>query len=399
MNSTAIRNRLVEFGESKNRTENFLSAPQDSRRLSLKGCSAVNLSFRERKANGEKFAMLTAYDYPMARLLDESGVDLVLVGDSLGMVVLGYPDTTSVTLEHMIHHCRAVVRGVKSAFVVADLPIGSVDTPELAVQNAMRLHEAGAHGVKLEGGVSRCREIAAIVEAGIPVMGHIGMLPQQVRVEGGYKIKGKTPTEAGQLCADAVAVEKAGAFAVVMELVRPEVASKITTAITIPTIGIGSGPDCDGQVLVIHDLVGLFPWFTPKFATPRAQVAGSIREAVQTFVQDTKVAGGLTMEQNILTQPPGANPTPISPSEPNPATLQKPQSSLPADAPAARAASAASFLQSTRTYPTKFHDQSLALEKSLMPGCGSLERKNNQSLCCGNLNSVQGQIEPEAPGC
>jgi 3-methyl-2-oxobutanoate hydroxymethyltransferase len=229
MDSTEIRNQIVEFGETKNRTENFLPAPQKNpRRSSLKGSSTVNLSFRERKAGGEKLAMLTAYDYPMARLLDESGVDLVLVGDSLGMVVLGYPDTTSVTMEHIVHHCRAVARGVKNAFVVADLPIGSVDTPELAVQNSRRLHEAGAHGVKLEGGVSRCREIAAIVEAGIPVMGHIGMLPQRVLVEGGYKIKGKTPNEAEQLYTDAVAVEKAGAFAVVMELVRPEVARKIT---------------------------------------------------------------------------------------------------------------------------------------------------------------------------
>ena len=399
MNSTAIKHRLVEFGESKNHTENFVSAPRDSRRSFLKGCSTVNLSFRERKAGGEKFAMLTAYDYPMARLLDENGVDLVLVGDSLGMVVLGYPDTTSVTMEHMVHHCRAVVRGVKSAFVVADLPIGSVDTPEMAVQNAMRLHQAGAHGVKLEGGVSRCREIAAIVEAGIPVMGHIGMLPQQVLVDGGYKIKGKTPAEAEQLYADAVAVERAGAFAVVMELVRPEVARKITAAMTIPTIGIGSGLDCDGQVLVIHDLVGMFPWFTPKFATPRAHVAGSIREAVQTFVQDTKVAGGVTIERNVLTQPPGANPAPLSPSEPNPATLQKPRSSLPADAAAARAASAASFLASTRTSSTKFHDQLLALEKSPVPERGYLERKNTQSPCCSNLDSVQGQIESETPGC
>ena len=291
MNSEATRNQPIEFGESQDTQKaQFLSARQNHRKFSFKGFNTVNASFRERKAIGEKFAMLTAYDYPLARLLDESGVDLVLVGDSLGMVVLGHPDTTSVTMEHMVHHCRAVVRGVKNAFVVADLPIGSVDTPELAVQNAMRLHEAGAHGVKLEGGASRCREIAAIVEAGIPVMGNIGMLPQRVRVEGGYKIKGKTPNEAEQLYADAVAVEKAGAFAVVMELVRPEVACKITATMTIPTIGIGSGPDCDGQVLVIHDLVGLFPWFTPKFATPRAHVAGAIREAVQTFVQDAKAA-------------------------------------------------------------------------------------------------------------
>src|SRR6267378_5848285 len=244
MNSEAARDRRIVFSKSQDAQKApFPPAPQNQKMLSFKLCSAVNLLFRVRKANGEKFAMLTAYDYPMARLLDESGVDLMLVGDSLGMVVLGYPDTTSVTMEHMVHHCRAVVRGVKSAFVVADLPIGSVDTPELAVQNALRLHEAGAHGVKLEGGVSRCREIAAIVEAGIPVMGHIGMLPQRVRVEGGYKIKGKTLTEAEQLYADAVAVEKAGAFAVVMELVRHEVARKITATMTIPTIGIGSGPD------------------------------------------------------------------------------------------------------------------------------------------------------------
>src|SRR5277367_2929218 len=192
MNSTDSKSRFIEFGESNKCTESILSVPHDSSDSSLEGCSTVTLSFRARKASGEKFAMLTAYDYPLARLLDESGVDLVLVGDSLGMVVLGYPDTTSVTMEDMVHHCRAVVRGVKSAFVVADLPIGSVDTPELALQNAMRLYEAGARGVKLEGGMNRCREIAAIVEAGIPVMGHIGMLPQQVLVEGGYKIKGKT---------------------------------------------------------------------------------------------------------------------------------------------------------------------------------------------------------------
>ena len=343
MNSTAIKKRPVGFGESINRTENHLSTPKNPWRLSRKGFSTVNLSFRERKACGEKFAMLTAYDYPIARLLDEGGVDLVLVGDSLGMVVLGHPDTTGVTMEQMVHHCRAVVRGVKSAFVVADLPFGSVDTPELAVQNAMRLCEAGAHGVKLEGGVGRCREIAAITEVGIPVMGHIGMLPQQVLVEGGYKIKGKTATEAGQLFADAVAVEKAGAFALVMELVRHEVARKITVTMTIPTIGIGSGPDCDGQVLVVHDLVGLFPWFTPKFAAPRAHVAVLIREAVQTFVQDAKAAAGLTMEQNILTQPPGANPTPVSTSEPNLAILQNIHSSSPTGAATAPAALVASF--------------------------------------------------------
>jgi len=245
-------------------------------------------SFRERKIRGEKFVMLTAYDYPMARMLDEGGVDFILVGDSLGMVVLGYPDTTSVTMDDMLHHCRAVARGVKRAKVIVDLPIGTTDTPTLALENAKRLAEAGAHAVKLEGGESRRPQIEAIVGAGISVMGHIGMLPQRVRIEGGYKIKGKTDEEAERLLADAKAIEEAGAFALVMELVRSDVATKITTSISIPTIGIGSGPDCDGQVLVIHDLVGMFPWFTPKFAKPRAQVAGPIQEAIRGFVEATK---------------------------------------------------------------------------------------------------------------
>ncbi|MGC3989234.1 MAG: 3-methyl-2-oxobutanoate hydroxymethyltransferase [Chthoniobacteraceae bacterium] len=248
----------------------------------------MTASFRDRKARGEKFAMLTAYDYPMARLLDECGIDLILVGDSLGMVVLGYPDTTSVTMEDMVHHCRAVTRGVQRARVVVDLPIGSAETPALALENARRLAEAGAHAVKLEGGENRRPQIETIIAAGIPVMGHIGMLPQRVRIEGGYKIKGKTDEEAERLLADARALEQAGAFAIVMELVRPDVSARITSELSIPTIGIGSGTDCDGQVLVIHDLVGMFPWFTPKFAQPRAQVAGPIREAIQGFIEATK---------------------------------------------------------------------------------------------------------------
>jgi 3-methyl-2-oxobutanoate hydroxymethyltransferase len=248
----------------------------------------MNASFSERKARGEKFAMLTAYDYPMARMLDECGVDLILVGDSLGMVVLGYPDTTSVTMEDMLHHCRAVARGAEHAKIVVDLPIGTTETPALALQNARRLAEAGAHAVKLEGGQNRWAQIAAIVAAGIPVMGHIGMLPQRVKIEGGYKIKGKTDEEVERLLADAHAVEQAGAFAVVMELVRPEVSAQITATLAIPTIGIGSGAACDGQVLVIHDLIGMFPWFTPKFAQPRAQIAGPIRTAITAFVEATK---------------------------------------------------------------------------------------------------------------
>lgn len=243
---------------------------------------------REMKQRGEKIAVLTAYDYPTARLLDEAGIEVLLVGDSVGMVVLGYPDTTSVTMDEMLHHTRAVARAAKRAPVVSDLPIGAYDTPALAVENARRLVSAGAHGVKLEGGVSHVTQVEAIVGAGIPLMGHIGMLPQSVRIEGGYKIKGKTPAEADALIADAVALEKAGAFAIVLELVRAEVAEEISRRIAIPTIGIGSGLHCDGQVLVTHDLIGLFPWFTPKFVSPKAVVGSAIREAAAEFIRETK---------------------------------------------------------------------------------------------------------------
>jgi len=235
------------------------------------------------KARGQKIAVLTGYDYPTARLLDEAGVDAILVGDSLGMVVLGYPDTTSVTMDDMIHHTRAVARALPRAAIIADLPIHSYDTPEQAVANARRLMDAGADAVKLEGGVSHAAQIAAITASGIPLVAHIGMLPQSIREEGGYKIKGKTPAAAQQLVDDARAVEAAGAIAVVLELVKPEAARTITAALRIPTIGIGSGPDCDGQVLVVHDLVGLFPWFTPKFATPLATTGIAIREAAAEY--------------------------------------------------------------------------------------------------------------------
>lgn len=242
-------------------------------------------SFLTAKQRGQKIAMLTAYDYPTARLLDEAGVDVILVGDSLGMVVLGYPDTTFVTMDDMIHHTRAVVRGAQRAPVVVDLPIHSYDTPEQALTNSRRLMEAGADAVKLEGGVSHAPQIAAITGSGIPLVAHIGMLPQSVREEGGYKIKGKTEEAVQQLLDDARAVEAAGAFAVVMELVKPEASRTITAALHIPTIGIGSGADCDGQVLVIHDLAGLFPWFTPKFAKPLASAGVAIREAAAAYVE------------------------------------------------------------------------------------------------------------------
>lgn len=245
-------------------------------------------AFREMKVRGEKIAMLTAYDYPTARLLEEAGVDLLLVGDSVGMVVLGYPDTTHTTLQDIIHHTRAVARGARDTVIVADLPIATYDTPEAAVANARELIAAGAHAVKLEGGANHAAQVEALTASGIAAMGHIGMLPQQVLVEGGYRVKGKTPVDADRLYADAVALEKAGVFAIVLELVKPDVAGEISRRVSVPSIGIGSGCECDGQVLVIHDLAGLFPWFTPKFATPKANAGKEIREAAAAYIRETK---------------------------------------------------------------------------------------------------------------
>src|ERR1700736_3483489 len=244
--------------------------------------------YRGMKKRGEKITSLTAYDYPTARLLDESGIDIILVGDSVGMVVLGYEDTTQVTLEEMLHHTRAGGPGGKSALLVGDMPIHTFNTPEQAVATAKKFVHAGARAVKLEGGVSHAAHIEAITRAGIPFMAHIGMLPQHVREQGGYKVKGKTQSEAEALIADARAVEKAGAFSVVLEIVVPEIAKQITNAISIPTIGIGSGEQCDGQILVTHDLIGLFPWFTPKFVSPEARVAEEIRKATRAFIERTR---------------------------------------------------------------------------------------------------------------
>ncbi|PYJ36897.1 MAG: 3-methyl-2-oxobutanoate hydroxymethyltransferase [Verrucomicrobia bacterium] len=237
--------------------------------------------FRQMKQRGEKITALTAYDYPTARLLDETGIDIILVGDSLGMVVLGYQDTTRVTLEEMLHHTRAVARGIKQALLVADMPMAT----------ARKFVDAGAQAVKLEGGASHIAQIEAITQAGIPFMAHIGMLPQSVREEGGYKIKGRTQSEVDTLLADARAIEKAGAFSVVLEIVLADVAKQITNAIRIPTIGIGSGEHCDGQILVTHDLIGLFPWFTPKFVSPEARVGEEIRRAARAFIEQTRAGG------------------------------------------------------------------------------------------------------------
>ena len=250
--------------------------------------------FRARKKEGRKVAALTAYDYPTARLVDEAGADLILVGDSLGMVVLGHPDTTAVTLDDMIRHTGAVARGVKNAVIVTDLPIDTYRTPDEAVANGHRLIEAGAQAVKLEGGASVAPQIAALVAAGIPVLAHIGMLPQHIREEGGYKVKGRTAEEARSIRRDAAAVEEAGAFAVVMEIVIPGLAAEITPALRIPTIGIGSGEGCDGQILVLHDLIGLYPWFKPKFAKQRADTAAAISNAVREYVADVHGDRGMT---------------------------------------------------------------------------------------------------------
>jgi len=229
----------------------------------------------------EKIASLTAYDFPMTRLLDEVGIPLLLVGDSVGMVVLGYPDTTSVTMEEIEHHLRAAARAKPRAMLVGDLPYRSYEDPANALRNAQRLIAAGADGVKAEGGRKILPQVEAITAAGIPFMGHLGMLPQSVREEGGYKVKGKVETEHLALIEDAQALANAGAFAIVLELVTPPVAKELTAAVPIPTIGIGSGPDCDGQILVTHDLLGLFPWFTPRFVKPKLNAAEQMRNVVK----------------------------------------------------------------------------------------------------------------------
>ena len=229
----------------------------------------------------EPIAALTAYDFPMAKLLDAAGVPLLLVGDSLGMVVLGYPDTTHVTLDEMVHHVRAVARAKPRGLIAADLPFETYETPQQAVKSAKRLVAAGAEAVKAEGGQAILPQIEAIRAAGIPFLGHLGMLPQQVLEEGGYRIKGRDEAQREALLADAWALGQAGAFGIVLELVTPSVAAEITAEINIPTIGIGSGGDCDGQILVTTDLLGTSTDFIPKHVRPdellRERMVGIIR--------------------------------------------------------------------------------------------------------------------------
>ena len=245
-------------------------------------------SLRASKASGRRIASLTAYDFPAARLLDDCGLDLLLVGDSLGMVVLGHPDTTQVTMEDMLHHTRPVARGAEKTLVASDLPAGSCSTPESALQNARRLREAGADLVKIEGGREALPMVEAILAEKIPVIGHLGMLPQRVREEGGYHVKGKSPAEADRLLSDARALDALGVSAIVLELVHAPLATEITRAVACPTIGIGSGKHCDGNILVLHDLVGLDPWFRPKFAQPRADFAAELQSAARSYAGEVR---------------------------------------------------------------------------------------------------------------
>jgi 3-methyl-2-oxobutanoate hydroxymethyltransferase len=241
-------------------------------------------------ANFKRIVCLTAYDYPTARLLDEAGVDVILVGDSLAMVVLGHDSTLPVTLDEMLHHARAVRRGTKHALVVADMPFGSYHSDNAeSLRNAVRfVKEAGVEAVKVEGGERRLELIARLTEAEIPVMGHVGLTPQSVNALGGYRVQGKTVDSAEQLLRDARAVEAAGAFAIVLEAVPRELATQITRELRIPTIGIGAGPDCDGQILVVHDLLGLTFSPTPKFARKYANIGEVISSAVREYCDDVR---------------------------------------------------------------------------------------------------------------
>jgi 3-methyl-2-oxobutanoate hydroxymethyltransferase len=244
-----------------------------------------------RKRSGAKITMLTAYDFPWAVMVDSSGIDMILVGDSLGMVVLGYPDTVSVTMEEMIHHTKTVCRSVKRALVVGDMPFGSYNvSSEQAVANANRfMKEARADCVKMEGGKSAAPIIRSVVQAGIPVQGHIGLTPQTASALGGFKVQGKSAESARSLIQDAEALEEAGCFSVVLEAVPAPVAKIITERISIPTIGIGAGIHCDGQVLVTYDMVGLFERFTPKFVKQYAHIARTIAEAISAYKEDVEM--------------------------------------------------------------------------------------------------------------
>jgi len=255
---------------------------------------------REMKQRGEKIPMLTAYDYSTAKLVDAVGVPLILVGDSLGMVVLGYESTIPVTMEEMIHHTKAVVRGTERALVVGDMPFMTYHTSvEDALRNAARfIQEGGAQAIKLEGGEIAADKVKRIVECGIPVQGHIGLTPQSVHQLGGFKVVGKTPEVAVRLLNDAKALEQAGVFSIVLEAVPAPLSKLITEKVSVPTIGIGAGPDCDGQVQVVSDILGLFTDFVPKHAKQYAKLAEAIRAAVGDYVSEVQAGSFPTAKQS-----------------------------------------------------------------------------------------------------
>ncbi len=250
----------------------------------------TTLALRQKKERGEPITMLTAYDYPTALVMDQAGMDSILVGDSLGMVVLGYENTLPVTMEDMLHHCRAVARGAKSALLIGDMPFMSYQASvEEAVRNAGRfLQDGGMDAVKLEGGHERVDAIKAIVGAGIPVMGHLGLTPQSVHQLGGFRPQGKSAVTAKRLLEDAFLLEEAGCFGVVIESVPARLAELISKKLSIPTIGIGAGAGCDGQVLVTHDLLGLFERFTPKFVKKYADLHNEMRRAFSEYIADVQ---------------------------------------------------------------------------------------------------------------
>lgn len=256
-------------------------------------------TLQQAKENGQKITMLTAYDYSTAKLMDEAGIDMILVGDSLGNVILGYEDTISVTMEDMIHHGAAVSRGVKETMVVVDMPFMSYQiSVEEAVTNAGRLMKEGrANAVKLEGGKSVCPQIKAITQAGIPVVAHLGLTPQSINALGGYKVQGKSEDAAKKLLEDALAVQEAGAFALVLECVPTKLASLITKKLTIPTIGIGAGNECDGQVLVYQDMLGMFSDYVPKFVKQFAQVGEIMKKAFSDYKEEV-TSGAFPAEKN-----------------------------------------------------------------------------------------------------
>ncbi|GAB6099798.1 3-methyl-2-oxobutanoate hydroxymethyltransferase [Halanaerocella petrolearia] len=248
-------------------------------------------TLQQKKSAGEKITMLTAYDYPMAKAIDEAGIDVILVGDSLGMVVLGYEDTLAVTVEDMIHHSKAVTRGANNSLVVTDLPFMAykVDDISYTVKNAGRIiKESGAQAVKLEGGSKIIEEIEAIIKAGIPVMGHLGLTPQSVNQFGGFKVQGKDTDAAKKLLEDAKKLEEAGVFSLVLECIPAELANRVTKELSIPTIGIGAGKDCTGQVLVSQDMLGVSNDFVPKFVRQYSDLNEEISQALRRYKEDVK---------------------------------------------------------------------------------------------------------------